>query len=148
MRRPAQKAMLTAVLAPLLAQGADLGGEHEMASLTAVCSSCHNLEVVLGAHMSYGAWHDTVQTMLDRGAKATDEQLDDVMSYLHSNLTTINVNEAEAEELAIVLDVPDVVANAIVARRRSRRFENIQDLSSVPGINRAALEKKSKLLFF
>jgi DNA uptake protein ComE-like DNA-binding protein len=130
------------------AQGADPIGEQESASLKAVCGSCHNLQVVLGARMSYGAWHDTVQTMLDRGAKGTDEQLDDVMDYLHRNLTTINVNEADAAELAIILEVPDSVAEAIVSRRKAHRFENIQDLESVRGLDRAALARKSKQLFF
>ena len=94
------------------------------------------------------AWHDTVQSMIDRGAQGTDEQLDDVMDYLHRNLTTINVNEADTAELAIVLEVPDAVAKAIVTRRKSHRFQNLQDLGTVRGLDRAALERKSKQLFF
>ena len=53
--------------------------------------------------MSYDAWHDTVQTMVDRGASGTDEQFDDIMDYLHRTMTTINVNAADADELEIVL---------------------------------------------
>src|ERR1700685_4407063 len=68
----------------------DLAREGE--SLKAVCSKCHNLQMVMDTPMSYQAWHDTVQTMVDRGATGTDAQFDDVMDYLHRTMTTINVN--------------------------------------------------------
>ncbi len=67
--------------------------------------------------MSYDAWHDTVQTMVDRGASGTDEQFDDIMDYLHRTMTTIDVNTAPADELEIVLNVPETTAQAIIARR-------------------------------
>ena len=60
--------------------------------------------------MSYDDWHDTVQQMVDRGAKGTDEQFDDIMDYLHRTMTTINVNTADADELEIVLNVPETAA--------------------------------------
>ena len=120
----------------------------ETASLKAVCGKCHNLQVVLGARMSYDAWHDTVQSMIDRGAQGTDEQLDDVMDYLHRNLTTINVNVVDVEELGIVLEAPDSVVKAVVSRRKIKKFESLADLKSVPGINGAVLDAKARVLFF
>ena len=122
--------------------------QQESASLKAVCGMCHNLQVVLDARMSYDAWHDTVQSMIDRGAQASDEQLDDVMDYLHRNLTTINVNRSDSEELGIVLEAPDAVVKAIIARRKTRRFESLSDLKTVAGINAAVLDAKARLLFF
>jgi DNA uptake protein ComE-like DNA-binding protein len=122
--------------------------QQESASLKAVCGMCHNLQIVLDARMGYEAWHDTVQSMIDRGAQGSDEQLEDVMDYLHRNLTTINVNGADAEELGIVLEAPDTVVKAIVARRKTRRFESLADLKSVAGINAAVLNAKARLLFF
>jgi DNA uptake protein ComE-like DNA-binding protein len=135
---------------PLGAQapGDDHLAEQEGASLKAVCGKCHNLQVVLGARMSYDAWHETVQSMIDRGAQGSDDQLDDVMDYLHRNQTTINVNVADADELGIVLEAPDAVIKAIVARRKNRKFENVADLKTVAGVNAAVLDAKARLLFF
>ena len=75
--------------------------------------------------MSYDAWHDTVQKMVDRGASGTDEQFDDIMDYLHRTMTTINVNTADADELEIVLNVPETAAQAIIARRSTQKFTEL-----------------------
>ena len=98
--------------------------------------------------MSYDAWHDTVQKMIDRGAVGTDEQLEDIMDYLHRTMTTINVNTADFDELAIVLDVSDSVARTIVTRRNKRKFTDLTDLKSVQGIDASALDARARLIFF
>src|SRR5271155_1142048 len=59
------------------------GLAQESRSFKAVCAKCHNLQLVMDTPMSYDAWHDTVQTMMDRGATGTDQQFADVMDYLH-----------------------------------------------------------------
>lgn len=142
-------AAVCASSAALMAQPTENQGvQQERASLKAVCGMCHNLQIVLDARMSYDAWHDTVQAMIDRGAQGSDEQLDDVMDYLHRNLTTINVNGADQDELGTVLEVPDAVVKAIIARRKTRRFDSLADLKSVPGINAAVLDAKARQLFF
>jgi Helix-hairpin-helix motif len=120
----------------------------EQASLQAVCAKCHNLQIVMDTPMSYEGWHDTVQKMIDRGADGTDDQLADIMDYLHRTMTTIEVNSADADELAIVLGAPEPVAQAIVARRKAKKFKNLDDLKSVPGIDAASVDAKSRLLFF
>jgi len=98
--------------------------------------------------MSYDAWHDTVQKMIDRGAVGTDEQLEDIMDYLHRTMTTINVNTADTDELGIVLDVSDSVARTIVTRRNKRKFTDLADLKSVPGIDASAMDARARLIFF
>jgi len=120
----------------------------QQASVKAVCGSCHNLEMVDSAPRSYDAWIETVQAMVDRGATGTDEQFSDVLDYLHHTVTTINVNAAEPGELTIVLDVPDSVARAIVARRAARAFTDLADLKSVRGSDPARLDEKARLIFF
>jgi competence protein ComEA len=120
----------------------------ENRSMRAVCAKCHNLQIVMDTPMSYGAWHDTVQTMMDRGATGTDQQFADVMDYLHRTMTTIDVNTADADELQIVLHVPEATAQAILARRNTQKFTGLADLKSVPGVNAAAADAKAKLIFF
>lgn len=122
--------------------------EREFRSLEIVCGKCHGLELVMDTPMGYDNWHDTVQKMVDQGADGTDEQFDDVMDYLHRTMTTIDVNHASADELEIVLDVSEQVANAIVARRNAHRFTDLADLKSVPGIDASSLDARSRLIFF
>jgi competence protein ComEA len=117
-------------------------------SLQAVCGKCHGLQIVMDTPMGYDEWHDTVQKMIDRGAVGTDDQLQDIMDYLHRTMTTINVNTADADELAIVLDVSDSVARTIVTRRSKRKFTDLADLKTVQGIDASAVDAKARLLFF
>ena len=98
--------------------------------------------------MSYDAWHDTVQTMMDRGATGTDQQFADVMDYLHRTVTTIDVNTADADELQIVLHVPEETAQAIIARRSKQKFASLVDLKSVPGVDASTVDSKARLIFF
>jgi competence protein ComEA len=120
----------------------------ESRSLKAVCAKCHNLQIVMDTPMSYDAWHDTVQTMMDRGATGTDQQFADVMDYLHRTMTTIDVNTADADELQTVLHIPASAAQAILARRSTQKFTSLPDLESVPGVGASTVEAKARLIFF
>lgn len=120
----------------------------ESRSFKAVCARCHNLQLVTDTPMSYDAWHDTVQTMMDRGATGTDQQFADVMDYLHRTVTTIDVNTADADELQIVLNVPEATAQAIIARRSTQKFTGLADLKSVPGVDASTVDSKARLIFF
>jgi DNA uptake protein ComE-like DNA-binding protein len=121
----------------------------EAQSLQAVCGTkCHKLELFANARMSYDAWHETVQKMIDRGANATEDQLLDIMDYLHQTRTLIDVNAADAEELQIVLNVSPSQAQALVERRSRRKFSDLRDLKSVAGLDSAALDAKADLLVY
>lgn len=113
-----------------------------------VCGKCHTAEMVASTPKSFDAWQETVQAMIDHGAKGTDDQFNDVLAYLYANLTTIDVNAAPADDLKGVLGVPAPVAEAILARRAVRPFAGLDDLKSVAGVDPAALEAKAKLIFF
>ena len=98
--------------------------------------------------MSYDAWHDTVQAMVDRGASGTEEQFEDIMDYLHRTMTTLNVNTAGSDELQIVLNVPEITAQAIIARRSTKKFTSFADLKSIRGVDKPAMDTKARLIFF
>jgi len=138
--------LLAAAWAGVAPPAPDLAREEQ--SLKAVCAQCHTLEIVMDTPMSYNAWHDTVQTMVDRGASGTDEQFDDIMDYLHRTMTTIDVNQAHADELEIVLNVPETTAQAIVARRSAQKFTGLADLKSIPGVVASTVDAKARLIFF
>ncbi len=121
----------------------------EARSLQAVCGSrCHNLQVVTNTPRSLEEWRDTLQKMVDRGARGTDEQYDDILDYLHRTMTTIDVNGADADELAEVLNANDAVVQTIIARRAAKKFADLSDLKSVPGIDVATLDAKQKMIYF
>jgi competence protein ComEA len=145
--------LLFAALLLTAARAADVtpqapGLGQEGRSLKAVCARCHNLQLVMDTPRSYDAWRETVQTMVDRGASGTDDQFDDIMDYLHRTMTTIDVNTADTDELQMVLNVPQAVAQAIVARRTARKFVGLADLKSVPGIDASMVDAKVRLIFF
>ena len=47
-----------------------------------VCSGCHSANVSASKRMDAQDWHSLVQTMAGRGAVATDEEFDEISSYL------------------------------------------------------------------
>jgi hypothetical protein len=51
------------------------------------CSAgCHSIEVVTSQRMSADAWTSTVQTMVARGAKASDAEAKAIADYLAKTL--------------------------------------------------------------
>src|ERR1700753_2239689 len=68
-----------------------------------ICSGCHALQIVTDTPKDFDAWHDTVQSMIDRGAQGTPEEFELVMQYLFENMTTVDINHADQEALATVL---------------------------------------------
>lgn len=139
-------AILPGPPAQAAAPPADLA--REARSLQAVCGKCHNLQIVTDTPRSLDDWRDTMQKMVDRGANGTDDQYDDILDYLHRTMTTIDVNSADADELVTVLGVPTPATQLIIARRTSKKFVDLADLKSIPGLDAAALDAKSKLIYF
>lgn len=97
---------------------------------------------------SLDAWTETIQSMVDRGARGSDEQLNDIIDYLHRTVTTINVNTADVQELQIVLSVPTSVAQEILKRREAHPFASIADLKSIKGLDPRFIDAKSNIIYF
>ncbi|HEX4636593.1 MAG TPA: hypothetical protein VH189_10455 [Rhizomicrobium sp.] len=151
---PVQRSAAAASIAVLLLAALPGGaGAQEattpQAAVVKVCTSCHAMQVVMDTPRDYDAWHDTVQKMIDRGAQGTQEEFGLVMDFLFQNMTTIDVNHADAEALMTVLHAPQAAADAIMARRASRPFKNLADLeSAVPSLDKTVLEGKKRMIFF
>ena len=107
------------------------------------------MEMVMDTPRDIDTWHDTVQKMIDRGARGTPDEFELVMDFLYLNVTPIDVNHADAESLAAILHTDQKAADAIVARRASKPFKDLADLeSSVPALDRKLLESKKRMIFF
>jgi hypothetical protein len=118
------------------------------AAAVKICTSCHGMEMVTDTPRDIDAWHDTVQKMIDRGARGTPDEFDLVRDFLYQNVTPVDVNHADPDMLLAVLHAPQAAVDAIVTRRQTRPFKDLSDLETVPGLDRALLESKKRMIFF
>jgi len=135
--------------APAMGQQAAGEATTPQAAAVKICSGCHGMQIVTDTPRDWDAWHDTVQKMIDRGARGTPEEFDLVMDFLFQNVTPIDVNHADSDSLMAILHTSQQAAAAIIARRTSRPFKDLADLeASVPGLDKSVLEAKKRMIFF
>jgi hypothetical protein len=140
---------MAALIFPAMAQPAATEATTPAAAATKVCSGCHTMQIVMDTPKDYDAWHETVQAMIDRGARGTPDEFDLVMDFLFQNMTTVDVNHADPEALATILHASQETADAIIARRAARPFKDLADLeSSIPGLDKGMLDGKKRMIFF
>ena len=115
-----------------------------------VCSGCHDFSVMTQLHASKEKWGEIVDNMVSRGAQATDTELDQVVNYLAAHFgPQVNVNKAAAAELAKALALTSEQAAAIVDyRAKHGDFKDLQQLGSVPGIDRKGIESHKNSIVF
>src|SRR5580700_7688447 len=104
-----------------------------------VCTGCHDPSVFLHSR-SWSEWQDVFFQMSRYGAKATQAQWSHIFRYVERNLTLIDVNHADEDELSAVLGVDENTAIAIVQRRSDRKFSSAADVESIPGVDKAVVE--------
>jgi mono/diheme cytochrome c family protein len=80
-------AVAAALGAASLAQAQELPPGPGRETLVAACSSCHEPQVVADKQMSKKEWEDTVHSMVDRGADATEAQVVEIVAYLVANFS-------------------------------------------------------------
>jgi hypothetical protein len=134
---------------PVLGQPAATEATTPQSAAVKVCAACHGMEMVTDTPRDYDAWHDTVQKMIDRGARGTPDEFDLVMDFLFQNVTPIDVNHADRDTLMAILHTSQPVADAIIARRAAHPFKDLAELEgAVPGLDKAVLEGKKRMIFF
>ena len=132
---------------PVLAQATAV--ETPQAAAVKVCSGCHTMQLVMDTPRDYDAWHDTIQSMIDRGAQGTPDEFDLVMQFLFENMTTVDINHADQQTLATVLHTLPATADSIIARRNIKPFKDLSELEDViSGLDRKLLESKKRMIFF
>jgi DNA uptake protein ComE-like DNA-binding protein len=64
-------------------------------------------------------------------------------------MTLIDINHADPDALSNALHASSAVVAAIVARRQVHPFSDLSDLEgTVPGLNKAVLDAKKRMIFF
>ena len=82
-------AALSLASAAASASAADVlppGKAHDL--VTRTCSACHGLAVVTSQRHDADGWDQIVGVMVQRGAKATDSEQDQIVDYLAANFGT------------------------------------------------------------
>jgi mono/diheme cytochrome c family protein len=46
------------------------------------CANCHSIDLVVAKRRTREQWDQLIGVMVDRGAQATDEELDQILQYL------------------------------------------------------------------
>jgi competence protein ComEA len=119
------------------------------APLLKVCSNCHTAESVVQSLRTRQEWSDVVDQMSRYGAEATDQEFDQILTYLVKHFSPIRINKATAKDLESTLDVPPGVAEAIVAYRADKGdFTTIDDVKKVPGLEASKIDaQKARVVF-
>jgi competence protein ComEA len=114
-----------------------------------VCSACHELDTAIGARHTRAEWRSLVDAMLNRGARATDEEIAAIIDYLATYLALVNVNKAPAAEIELALAIPPKQAEAIVHHRAEHgEFTDLDSLKKVPGVDAMVLEERKDRIAF
>jgi competence protein ComEA len=121
-------------------------------TLIRVCSKCHSPDNVLANGQDRAGWENTITKMAGFGAEASDEEFTQILDYLAKNfppVTTIQVNQATAEQLESGLGLSTTEAEAVIEyRKKNGDFKSIDDLKKVPDVDAKKLDaKKDRLVF-
>ena len=119
-----------------------------------LCSQCHDLERSISLRQDRAGWQQTINKMVDLGAKASDGEIASVLDYLSAHypaddLPRINVNKCRAIDLESGLSLRRSQAAAVIEyREKNGPFHSLEELKRVPGIDAAKIESKKERLTF
>lgn len=120
--------------------------------VAAVCTECHGVANIRRQRLSREEWSGEVSDMVDRGAKANDDQIALIVDYLVANFgpaSKLRVNTAPMVEFKAVLNLTAPEASAIVDYRKAHGdFRDLAALMSVPGVPAAKIDAKKEVLEF
>jgi len=118
-------------------------------ALLKVCGNCHAAETVIQSLRTRQEWSDVIDQMARFGAEASDQEFDQILTYLSRHFSPIKVNKAAAKDLESFLDVPAAVAEAIVDyRSKNGDFKTLDDVKRVPGLDADRIEaRKARIAF-
>ena len=116
------------------------------------CTECHSVDRMRSLRISKDDWADKIADMIDRGAKATDEESETMSVYLAQNFgqdSKIRMNTAPMVELRAVLGLTIADCKNIVAYREANgNFKEWSDVLKVPGIDAKKVDEKKDLMLF
>jgi competence protein ComEA len=116
------------------------------------CLECHGAANFRKARKEPGEWSDSVDDMIDRGAKVEASQVEVLVAYLVKNFgkgAKVQMNSAPLEEIKLVLGFTVPEAQAVVDFRESKGpFKEWRDVAKVAGVDVAKVEAKKDAMAF
>ena len=116
------------------------------------CLECHGTANFRKARKDADEWAESVQDMVDRGAKATDAEVKEIVTYMVKNFgkgAKVQMNSAPLEEIKAVLGFTVPEANAIVNWRDGNGpYKDWRDVLKAPGVDPAKVEAKKDAMSF
>jgi competence protein ComEA len=113
------------------------------------CGTCHDVDTATDQRRTKTEWQETVDAMVNRGARATDEEIKLIIEYLVKYFGMVNVNKATAKELENVLGISAREAQAIVQYHvNNGDFKELDDLKKVSGVDAKLIEERKDLVTF
>ncbi len=122
--------------------------------LIRVCGVCHEPQRAASIRLTRDGWESTINDMIARGAKGSDEDFEAILDYLSKNFLggaarPLNVNTATSVELESVLLLLRKQAAAVIEyREKNGPFKSIEDLKKVPGIDAKKIDAEKDRLYF
>jgi len=111
--------------------------------LQKVCGTCHPLEQVVASRRTAKGWDLSIEEMVARGAKGTDDELDKIAAYLTANFGKLNVNTATGPEMEKALGLSEKETQAILAyRERNGKIKDFEQLKKIPGVSAEKLQER------
>jgi competence protein ComEA len=116
------------------------------------CMECHGAANFRKSRKDADEWAESVQDMVDRGAKATQTEMDAIAAYLVKNFgkdAKVQMNSAPLEEIKSVLGFSVPEAQAIVAyREKNGPYKDWRDVLKADGVNASKVEAKRDTMAF
>ena len=117
-----------------------------------ICIDCHGSGNFRRARLTRDEWVDSVADMVDRGAKATDAEIDAIVGYLDKNFgqgAKVLMNSAPLVEIKIVLGFSVPESQAVVDyREKNGAIKSFEELVKIPGVNAAKAESARDRMAF
>jgi competence protein ComEA len=114
-----------------------------------VCGGCHDVDTAIGERHDKAGWQTVIATMVNRGARASDQEFDAIIDYLAKYFGVVNVNKAGAKEIEDALGISTEQSAAIIRYRGANgEFKDLEDLKKVPGLDAKLLDdRKDRIVF-
>jgi competence protein ComEA len=117
-----------------------------------VCIDCHGSGNFRRARLTRDQWEESVADMVDRGAKASDEEVNTIVAYLEKNFgkgAKVQMNSAPLVEMKVVLGLSVPESQAIVDyREKNGGIKSFEDLVKIPGVDPAKVESARDRMAF
>jgi len=116
------------------------------------CLDCHGAANFRKARKEPGEWSDSVDDMVDRGAKIPPGQTEAVVAYLVKNFgagAKVQMNSAPLEEIKVVLGFTVPEAQAVVDYREMHgAYKEWSEVAKVRGVDATKVEAKKDAMAF